>query len=248
MHEAGRALALVPEHTAAAETVIELIGTPPDPPPEETVVEMEALERGHLRGAVRDNAFRIATWLLIAPLAIAMGLRIPLLAAAIMGLIGAAVLAAVVLWRAGISSSETRLGLCALTCMIAALVSSVFGPLVLVPGFAAMNTVVFGVQSRPRERPIVLLLGATSILLPLVLELTGVVPPSMRFENDTIVLLPRVTNFPPELSLLFLSAVAIFGVITPTFITGRVRDALQKVERDLVLQKWQLAQLSPRRR
>ncbi|NUO54957.1 MAG: protein kinase [Polyangiaceae bacterium] len=248
MHEAGRALALVPEHTAAAETVIELIGTPPEAAPEETVVEMEALERGHLRGAVRDNAFRIATWLLVAPLGLAMGLRLPLIAAAIMGLIGLAVTGAVVLWRTGNSSIWARLGLCALTGVIAALVSSVFGPLVLVPGFAAMNTVVFGVQSRPRERPIVVLMGAASIVVPLLLEVAGVIPPSMRFENDTIVLLPRVANFPPELSLLFLTAVALFGVITPTFITGRVRDALQRVERDLVLQKWQLAQLSPRRR
>jgi hypothetical protein len=146
-----------------------------------------------------------------------------------------------------VSSHAARLGLCALTCLIAALVSGVFGPLVLVPGFAAMNTVVFGAQSQPKERPFVVAIGGAAILVPLVLELTGVLPPSMRFEGGNIVLLPRVADFPPVVSMVFLTTIAVLGVVTPTFITGRVRDALQRVERDLVVQKWQLSQLSPRR-
>jgi len=50
------------------------------------------------------------------------------------------------------------------------------------------------------------------------------------------------------MSLGFLVAVALLGVLTPTMLTGRLREALRQAERDLVVQKWQFAQLSPRAR
>ena len=247
MYEAGRAVALVPGHAGAARTILALVASPPDTPPREALREINALERSHFRGAVRDNALRIALWMLLAPIPIAMGLRMPIVAATAIGLLGSAAAGAAVLWRSDSSSREARLALYALTCLVVATVSGMFGPLVLVPGFAAMNTVVFGVQSNRRERPLIVAMGAAAIVVPLVLELVGVIPPSMRFEPGAIVLLPRISDFPPALSLTFLVGVALMGIIVPTFITGRVRDALAKVERDLVVQKWQLSQLGPRR-
>jgi hypothetical protein len=43
---------------------------------------------------------------------------------------------------------------------------------------------------------------------------------------------------------MFLSLVSAFGILTPVVITGRLRDQLRRVERQLALQKWQFAQLS----
>ena len=37
---------------------------------------------------------------------------------------------------------------------------------------------------------------------------------------------------------------SVLGIVTPTLLTGRIRDALRVAERSLMVQKWQLSQLS----
>jgi hypothetical protein len=56
---------------------------------------------------------------------------------------------------------------------------------------------------------------------------------------------PRLSEFPPTLTLVFLGLVSALGVVTPSLLTGRLRDALRDAERRIVLQKWQFSQLAP---
>ena len=46
------------------------------------------------------------------------------------------------------------------------------------------------------------------------------------------------------LTLAFLALVSVLGVLTPTLLTGRIRDAMRAAERSLMVQKWQRSQLS----
>ncbi|HTJ85299.1 MAG TPA: hypothetical protein VL400_26460, partial [Polyangiaceae bacterium] len=72
------------------------------------------------------------------------------------------------------------------------------------------------------------------------------IPPSMSFEGDALRLLPRLTSFNPFFALLSLYLVGVVGIVTPTVLALRLRDALHAAEEKLVLQKWQLSQLAPR--
>jgi eukaryotic-like serine/threonine-protein kinase len=246
LREAASALALCPDHQGASETVLRLLATPPATPPPEAERELQTLDRARVQSALRDNVWRIATWSLLAPLPFLMGSRAPLLLAAMFALLLAIAVGAAALHRFRVHSPASRLTLYATTCAFVASVTGLFGPLVLVPGFAAINTLIFSSQGKRSERPLMMALGVCTVAVPLLLELSGLVPPSMRFDGETITLLPRVAGFPPTPSLLLLGGVSILGIVLPTTLVGRLGDALRAAERRLVLQKWQLSLLSPK--
>jgi serine/threonine-protein kinase len=245
MQEAGGALALAPKHTAAASVVLRLLASPPAEDPREVDGELAALERGHSKGVLKDNAIRIGSWILLAPLPILMGLRIPWVGALAVALLGVGSMLAAGAWRFGFAGRAYRLGLFGLTSLLAVIMTSIFGPLVFIPGFAAMNTILFSVQAARWERALMITGGIASFLVPLSLELLGWVPASMTFEAGGLLIHPRMTEFPPTLTIVFLTLVSIAGIVTPALLTGRLRDALRMAERSLVVQKWQLSQLSP---
>ena len=87
-------------------------------------------------------------------------------------------------------------------------------------------------------------IGCATFLVPLCLELAGWVPPALVFEADAIRIQARLTSFPPGLTLGLLALVSCLGILIPTLLTGRMRDALRLAERSLMVQKWQLSQLS----
>jgi serine/threonine-protein kinase len=245
MQEAGRALAMAPRHERAARVVLELFASPPETSPREVDEELSALDRQHNRGVLKDNAIRIGTWLLLAPLPILMGLRTPWIAALTIGLLGLASMLAAISWRFGLADARFRLALFGLTSVLAMVLTSLFGPLVFIPGFMAMNTVLFAVQAGRKERVWMIALGAATFLVPLLLETLSLIPRSMTFESGSLVIHPRLSEFPPTLTLVFLGLVSALGVVTPSLLTGRLRDALRDAERRIVLQKWQFSQLAP---
>jgi serine/threonine-protein kinase len=246
LREAASALALYPDHVGASDTVLRLLATPPETPPPDAERELRELDESRTQSALRDNAWRIASWSLVAPLPILMGLRAPMVASLMVALLLIIAVGAALLHRYRLHSAPARFALYAATCTFAASVSGIFGPLVLVPGFAAINTLIFSSQGRRSERPWMLVMGVCTVAVPLALELIGVLPPSMQFGPDAIVLLPRLSDFPPTLSLVFLVGVSVLGILLPTTLVGRLGDALRAAERRLVLQKWQLSLLSPK--
>jgi serine/threonine-protein kinase len=246
LREAAGALALYPDHQDASATVLRLLATPPETPPPEAERELQALDGSRVQSSLRDNVWRIATWSLLTPLPFLMGARAPLVLAAMSALLLATAVGAVALHRHRVHSAASRLTLYATTCAFVASVAGIFGPLVLVPGFAAINTLIFSSQGKRSERPLMMVLGVCTVSIPLLLELSGLVPPSMRFDGETITLLPRVTGFPQTPSLVLLGGVSILGIVLPTTLVGRLGDALRAAERRLVLQKWQLSLLSPK--
>jgi serine/threonine-protein kinase len=175
---------------------------------------------------------------LISPLLLFMGVRIPWLAGFVMaGVIACAVTAAVLYFRK-VTASYGRLLLALMVSGYGALMASVFGPLVFVPGFAAVNTVLFAAQGSPRHRVTIVLCGCASFVLPFALELAGVVPRSMLFTEAGMLLVPRVTDLPESVSLLSLVAVSMLGVIAPAVVATRLRDALFRAEEKLLIHKY----------
>ncbi len=123
--------------------------------------------------------------------------------------------------------------------------SMLFGPLVYVPSLAAANVVVFAAGVGPRYRTLALACGLAAILIPLGLELGGVVDPGWVFRDGTIVIVPRVVAFPGLATLGMLTLASVGAVLFPVLLVGAERDARVKAERDLVLRSQALAEFVP---
>jgi serine/threonine-protein kinase len=130
------------------------------------------------------------------------------------------------------------------SCGIAAS-SVLFGPLVYVPSVAAANVVVFAAGVGRRYRFVALVCGLAAILVPLALELGGVVSPGWVFHEGGITIVPRAVRFPPVLTETLLSLASLGTVLFPALLVGAERDARIKAERELVLQSQTLAEFVP---
>jgi eukaryotic-like serine/threonine-protein kinase len=245
MREAGRALALAPDNEAAQAVVLRLLAAPPDRVPQEAQQEIDELLKRQRKAAMRDNAFRVAWWAALFPLLLLMTPRVPAAVAVIAGFNLVLLPFSLFMARRPNVSSTLLFSFAILVTLFAAALTSVLGPLVFVPGFAGANAVVLGTLAEKRHRIPLYILACASFVVPLVLELTGVIPPSMLFSADAITLVPRVLEFKESVVIVALLATSIVGVVLPARLSTRFRDAMIAAETKLCVQKWQLAQLAP---
>jgi serine/threonine-protein kinase len=246
MHEAGRALAILPDHEAASAIVLRLFSTPPETPPAEASRELARLDQAQLKGALRDGAMRTAVWPLFLPLVFALGVKSWALFGLAVVLCLACAGVALSFNRRGVTSTRAPFLLFCLISALGAVAAFIFGPLVFVPGFVATNTLLYSVQISSAYRRPMVAIALLALTLPLALELVGIVSPSMRFQGDGMELLPRMTSFQPVVTVFSLYLVSVVGIVAPSAVALRLRDALRAAEERLILQKWQLAQLAPR--
>lgn len=245
MRAAGRALAIVPEHEAARSVVLRLFATPPTRMPVDAQKEIDRLHASYKQATMRDNAARSALWVLVFPFLLLLGPKQPALLGALIATTLLSIAGSALLWRLKSTSDAARLALFSCFNLVGMISAGVFGPLVFVPGFAAVNTVLFAVQAPKTHRNPVVALGCATFAVPMALELAGLLPPSMFFAEGGITLLPRLTYFEASSVLGMLMITSVLGVVSPALVAGRLRDALLGAEEQLILQKWQLAQLAP---
>ncbi len=245
MRAAGSALAFSPEHPSATATLLRLLAVPPDTMPEDAEKELDSLDASALRSSIKDHAVRSAVWIAFLPVLLLLGVRIPwlmgTLTVTLLGCFGASYY----FYRRRITHRHARLTLFLLVMGAAACLTGVLGPLVFVPGFVAVNTMIFTAQAPPRYRRSMVAIAIASLSLPLLAELVGLAPASMTVSAEAFVVHPRLTGFSSQLLLLTLYAVSILGVVLPTVIATRLRDSLVAAEERLLVQKWQLQQLAP---
>jgi serine/threonine-protein kinase len=122
-----------------------------------------------------------------------------------------------------------------------------FGPFVLVPGWAAQNTLIFAMHSRPgARRGAVIGVGTLALLVPLALELLGVVRPSFTFFGDTMVLKIAPANSTPM--LVALTGVMLALIAIPSLIVARAHDDAWEAKKRLAAHLYNLRQLAPTQR
>ena len=133
----------------------------------------------------------------------------------------------------------------ALTSCGIAITSALFGPFLYVPGLCTANVVVFAGTDR-RLRWTALGGGVLAIVVPLALELMGIVPPILGF--------PRWRDHAPPASRAVPRrpyACAADGgrpddlTTLPALLVGSERDGRAKAERELAIRAYQLAELLP---
>ena len=248
---ASHALALDPTNEAAGHVVaaVALLAQPGS----EAAEAQRAATKGVRRVLAETGAAMFVPWFVGMGGAALLGVRSWGFATAITSTL--LVAAALVVLRKQSEAMWIRVGAYA-SCQLAAVLSAAaFGPFILMPGLLGCLTMAFAIATLPRAsqpaepallRRLVIATSALSFLVPIVLELLEVVPPSMSFENGTIVLLPRAVDFPPGLTLAYLAIVQMALVLAPALIVIRVRDHALDIERRAFETASRLRQMLPR--
>jgi hypothetical protein len=122
--------------------------------------------------------------------------------------------------------------------------STMFGPLFLIPGIAAMITMAssFSANTRP-ARALVTGIGTLAVLVPLGLELVGLLPRSYAFEHGGLLIVPRMHGFSPVATLVFLVYAALGHIVSVAILMSRLNRARVDAIEEAHKQSWQLKQL-----
>jgi serine/threonine-protein kinase len=194
----------------------------------------------------RSAALGYVAWLLFAPVGIWMGARDWLWGGVCDLLFLASAGASWYVARARDGRTARAADLALLTSTLAIVVSvGVVGPFMLLPGIAAVNTILYVATAERSRRPWAIAAGCLGVLLPFALEIAGVFPPAFAFEGGALVALPQILAFPRVPTLVFLLATNLSVILVASLFVARFRDTLHATQERLTFQTWQLRQFVP---
>jgi len=246
IREVNRALAFDPSHREALGIMLRLVLDAPREVPREAEAEFaRSAARAKLRNK-RIGAWAFLGWFIVTPIFLFMGIRrwAPFVAS------GLAILACFAISRRigrGLMSDRPG-GLLVFSLTVFALATSslIFGPFVLVSAMTAVMIVFFVLNlDRGRERTLVIALSPLTIVAPLLAEWAGVLPPSYRFTTEGIVILPRMSAFPPLATYLFLLVANLALIVVPGLLAAHVQDAIRSADKRVFLHLWHLRRFLP---
>ena len=102
---------------------------------------------------------------------------------------------------------------------------------------AAFNTPTRG------GRALVITIGVLAVLVPLMLEFVGLLPPSYEFKDGALTILPRMHNFPPTATIAFLCYIGLGHIISISVLMGRLHEDRIAATEALHKHTWQLRQM-----
>ena len=245
LREVGRALALDPSHSEAQRVLLRLLADPPTELPEEARA-LDEHESSLFSGRVQTN---ISGWyhlsfLISTGLVLWMGVR-SWVALGLYALTATGAAAVAFFTARGFLAPSYRMFANVIAGTLAVgFMSTMFGPLFLIPGLAAMSTMAASANTPTRgARALVISIGVLAVLVPMMLEGLGLLPPSYEFRDNTLVIMPRMHNFPKTATIVFLSYLGLGHIISISLIMGRMHEARMAAMHKLHVHTWQLKQL-----
>ena len=244
--EAARALAFDPENVGARGTLMRLLTTPPERVPPAAQRSYEAARTKVLRSFYRESLVMMALYTPLIFGAFLVELR------EVWSLYGMAALSVVFgatcvwAWRRAGPGDGVLFVLHLLISAAMLMLARITTPLIVLPLVSALNTLVTSAYSRGRRRWIFGLVGMMPVLVAGTLELTGVWPPTMRWESGRLILESAVLPFDSPNMIIAALLLSALPVMASTIVVGRVSDESDQVERDAHVQRWQLEQLVPK--
>ncbi len=247
LRELGAALALEPSNEDAVQTLMRVLLEAPGELPPEAEAELRMIDREDRLRAARDGMVAYSLMALTLPIVLRMHILRPWLFAALVGVIVVTVSYQGWMWRTGDAQRPRMRWAVPMSFLVVAMTASIFGPLVMAPGVAAITVAGFAVSLRANQetKRALLLLGLGAILVPLALEYLGLAPASYAFEDGSIRILSNLVEFRPVPSLLLLALGSIMTIVATYFSVGRAVDALVASERRNFAQAWRLRQILP---
>ncbi|UQA58301.1 serine/threonine-protein kinase [Polyangium aurulentum] len=248
LREVGRALALDPGNEEALRTLARVVTRPPTEVPPEVSAEVKGETLARLRLALRDGVrFDVASLALMIPFGLWMGVQGP---AGLLAVVGLTAISSALKLLAAQSDGTRRtyvFGYGAYLFNIAAmsLIGRVFGPLFFLPMLISSFTFAFAMTHSGRFRAAIMGTGCLALVLPLGLELCGILPRSYAFRDGAMLILPPGASLPEIPTLVGLAVSSMFMIVGPTLLMGRVQRALRRAEVRSATQAWHLRQLVP---
>nr|MBA3822198.1 protein kinase [Deltaproteobacteria bacterium] len=186
LRAASRALALDPTSKEPADLVGRLMLEPPTEVPPEVAAALDRADDDALWAARRLVVMAAITYLAFLPILYVIGFSDPWF------LVGCAVVAAS-MWFSAATAKRDRVSVIAYTGLIGNSLMTLLFSMVATPFFIAPSLGVItamSIATHPRVAKSSVLIGvvSTSVLLPLILELVGVMPRSMTVSDGTIAL------------------------------------------------------------
>jgi serine/threonine-protein kinase len=244
LREAGRALALDPSNEQAMRTMTSLLFRPPDVPPREVAQQLEEAGRRRASAGAKLATASYLSLCLYVPLLMWMGVRSWPLLGALYAAIFALSAASYAVARWARQNGRIAFLLVALNALVVAATTTVAGPLLVAPGFAAATSLGIALYLEG-YRKLTAALGCLAVVAPLGLEFVGALPPSYLFSEAGMLVVPRMVELPRGATLVFLVMSSVTTIGITTFVAARMRDALTDAERRLVLHAWQLQHVIP---
>lgn len=245
LREVGRALALDPTHAEAQRVLIKLLAEPPQELPEEEAVEVAQEDVSEGRRTANLGGWVHLTFLLTGGLLLWMGIRSwTALALYVASALLASGVAFVTVQNRNLSPNARLFANSIASTLAIGFMSTLFGPLFLVPGIAAMGTMATSFNTPTRgARALVIAIGLLAVLVPMGLEVVGLLPPSYEFTEAGLLIKPRMVEFPHNATLVFLWMIAVGHIVTVSAMMGRLHEARSHALEKLHKQTWQLKQL-----
>jgi len=246
MRAAGRALALDPTATEAADLVTHLMLKPPKQVPAEVERHIDQIDTAFAQHQGRIAAMSMLGYLGFVPLLLWTGVRDPVFVVAFAVLaIGCFLHVLVLARRTDISRHRIYLNAC-INAVLIALISRIVGPFIIAPTLAITTLMAYAVH--PRFGKITVLAGilGASVVVPWTLEVLGVLASTYRFTPAGELVLGssivRFSSVPVQLAfaLLLVLLLGVVGILSRG-IAKRQREATRKLE----LQAWHLRQVVP---
>jgi serine/threonine-protein kinase len=244
LREVGRALALDPSHSEAQRVLLKLLSTPPRELPEEERMNLELESQDSGRVTFNLSGWYHLSFILTSGLVLWMGVK-SWIALGLYSAVSAATAAISLLTARGWLPPSYRLFANVISGTLAiGFMSTMFGPLFLIPGLAAMSTMAASFNTPTRgARALVISIGVLAVLVPLLLELAGLLPPSYEFRDDLMIVIPRMHSFPPLATVVFLCYIGLGHIVTISVLMGRLNESRVAAIEKLHKQTWQLRQL-----
>ncbi len=243
MRVAGRALAIDHQSVEAAQLVTRLLLEPPTEMPPELEARLRAVDQEYTARSARLSVYALLCFFVFVPLLVWNGVKswgVMLGSFAVISALIAFVF--VYARRGGKLLIPTLIG----NCLVGALLGRLFGPFVFIPPTIAI--VMFGMSAQPEfaERPLVVIgAGVAALVVPIVLEATGVISSTWSVSNGSLEVHSDVINIggAPTVTLLIVGTIATL-VIAALFSRGMARSR-RDAQRRLEIHAWHLAQMLP---
>jgi serine/threonine-protein kinase len=245
MQEINAALVLDPSNTRAMATMVEILTTPLSSPPPELVSEVERQFRRDLQWISAIGAITYLSLVGFLGFVWWMGIRQPAVVAVFFSTMALSGVLSVIVSR----SKEPNLVLVGIA-VLASAIGFGFGsrfasPLLIIPCAATINGTGYAVFLSKRGRALVMLVSSGSFLVPLALELAGVLSPTFTFEGGHLQILPIALDLPATPTIALITAASATSTFLGSIIIGNIRDRLADAETRIFMYAWHLRELVP---
>jgi len=228
---------------AAMDLLVDMLNDVPKELPREIEATMADADQDDLTTMGSWAALAMFSLLTFAPLMFWMGIRDRWTFVTVVALVCVAGVAEFVVTRVLRTTAALIWLMFAIFLLFTGSISVLFGPFLVVPGIAVVVVMVFVVHRKNRRPFMTILLTMLSVLLPSSLQLLGVLPQSYLIEDNTLVVVPWMLDFPSLPTWMFLTLASAVTIVLAGLLGIRFRVALLDSERSLHWRAWQLNQL-----